>query len=113
MPQFIIDANLPEQISLWCNEDFVHVNTIDRKWKDGQIWHYALERNLTIISKDSDFGNRIMLVSPPPKVIHFKTGNMLIAQLHHFLEHNWEDIAKLSADHKLVKVFSTYIEAVQ
>jgi predicted nuclease of predicted toxin-antitoxin system len=113
MPQFIIDANLPEQLSLWCNESFIHINTIDKKWKDGQIWTYARERNLTIISKDSDFGNRILLVSPPPKVIHFRTGNMLIAELQDFVNHNWGDIMKLSSDHKLVKVFTTYIEAVQ
>jgi predicted nuclease of predicted toxin-antitoxin system len=113
MVKFIIDANLPEQMPAWSSEDFIHVNQIERKWKDGQIWNYARDRNLIIISKDSDFGNRIMLVSPPPKVIHFKTGNMLIEQFQKFLEHNWEEIIKLSSDHKLVKVFTTYIEAVQ
>jgi len=113
MPQFLIDANLPERISLWNNENFIHVNNIGKNWKDGQIWNYARERNLTIISKDSDFGSRILLVSPPPKVIHFKTGNLLIAQLQDFLDHNWEAIMKLSADHKLVKVFSGYLEAIQ
>ncbi len=40
---------------------------IDDEWSDEQIWNYAGENNLTIISKDSDFSNRILLEQPPPK----------------------------------------------
>jgi predicted nuclease of predicted toxin-antitoxin system len=113
MLKFIIDANLPEHLSIWSGEVFIHVNSINKSWKDSEIWVYAKERNLTILSKDSDFGNRILLVAPPPKVIHFRTGNMLFEEFKEFLNHNWEAISRLSDNHKLVKVFSKYIEAIQ
>ncbi|MEZ4821876.1 MAG: DUF5615 family PIN-like protein [Ignavibacteria bacterium] len=36
------------------------------------MWEYAKENNLTIISKDADFSSRILIKSPPPKVIHIR-----------------------------------------
>ncbi len=69
MPKYLIDVNLPYHISLWEGDDYVHVKDIDDQWSDTQIWNYARERDLTIITKDADFSDRILLVGPPPRVI--------------------------------------------
>jgi predicted nuclease of predicted toxin-antitoxin system len=36
---------------------------------DAQIWRYALENGFAIVSKDSDFAQRSLLLGGPPKVI--------------------------------------------
>lgn len=76
MPRFLIDVNLPYYFSLWKGEDFIHQRDINDEWNDGQIWEYAKQHNLTIISKDSDFSNRILFSEPPPKVMHIRFGNL-------------------------------------
>ena len=76
MSKFLIDANLPHYFSLWNNPDFIHLKDINDEWTDEQVWVYAKENNLTIITKDSDFSNKIKLKNSPPKVIHMRFGNM-------------------------------------
>jgi len=60
---------------------------------------------LTIITKDADFSNRIMVSEPPPKVIHIKVGNMRLNQLYEFLSTHWFEILELSNKSKLVNVY--------
>ncbi len=76
------------------------------------VWNYAKENNLTIISKDSDFSNRIMLSKPPPKVIHNKLGNMKTKELYEILNRIWNDVLRLNEDSKLVNVFKDRIEGI-
>ena len=52
----------------------MHQKDINDEWSDEKIWIYAKENNLTIISLDSDFSNKIIMSSPPPKVIHIRFG---------------------------------------
>ena len=54
----------------------MHQKDINDEWSDEKIWIYAKENNLTIISLDSDFSNKIIMSSPPPKVIHIRFGNI-------------------------------------
>ncbi len=42
---------------------------------DTEIWEYAKENSLTIVSKDSDFQQRSFLNGQPPKVIWLRVGN--------------------------------------
>ena len=67
MAKYLIDVNLPYYFSLWKGKDFVHQRDINDEWDDEQIWNYAKENNLIIISKDSDFSNKILLHTPPPR----------------------------------------------
>lgn len=52
IPKYIIDANLPYYFSVWQNDLYQHVIDIDPHMKDSEIWHYAKEKNLTIITED-------------------------------------------------------------
>ena len=70
MAKYLIDVNLPYYFSLWNTSEYLHQKDIDDMWLDEQIWEYAKENDLTIISKDSDFANRILLKNPPPKDHH-------------------------------------------
>ncbi len=43
--------------------------------KDAQIWTYALENKFVIISKDTDFSDRVEMMGYPPKVILIRKEN--------------------------------------
>jgi predicted nuclease of predicted toxin-antitoxin system len=112
MIKFIVDANLPFKFKLWKDERFQHVREINEEWSDSQIWKYAKRRSLTIITKDVDFSNRIITAEPPPKVIHLKVGNMRLNEFRQFMITNWEEMERMSADHKLVDVYRDRITGI-
>jgi len=112
MSKYLIDVNLPYYFSLWKGGDFIHQRDIDDEWSDEQIWNYARENNLTIISKDSDFSNRILLKQPPPKVIHIRFGNLKMKLFFKTLAKCWKDVVKLEEKCKLINVFADRIEGV-
>ena len=112
MPKFLIDVNLPYHFKLWHSEDYIHQHDIDDEWSDDKIWDYAQKNHLTIISKDSDFSNKILLHTPPPKVIHVKFGNLKMREFYAHIKTIWEDVLKLSESHKLVNVFKDRIEGI-
>ena len=112
MLRFLIDANLPYRFSLWNPEEFIHVVDLNDSWSDEEIWIYAKGKELTIVSKDVDFSNKIITALPPPRVIHLKVGNMRIQELHKFLNKNWKKISDTSKDYKLTNVYKTKIEGI-
>ncbi len=113
MKKFLIDVNLPYYFSLWNSEEFIHQRDIDDEWTDEQIWNYARENNLTIITKDSDFSHRIILQEPPPKVIHIRFGNVKMEGFFDIISTSWKEILELNNKFKLVNVFHDRIEAVK
>ncbi|MBE0645509.1 MAG: DUF5615 family PIN-like protein [Bacteroidetes bacterium] len=42
---------------------------------DDEIWGYAAANGYAILTKDSDFHHKSLLLGAPPKVIHLRTGN--------------------------------------
>lgn len=113
MPRFLIDVNLPYFFSLWDNPDYIHQKDINDEYTDEQIWKYAEEREPTIITKDSDFSNKIVLRQPPPKVIHIRFGNMKIRDFHDSIHKVWKDVLILNKTHKLISVYKDRIEALE
>lgn len=112
MHRFLIDANLPYRFSLWRGADFLHVFDLGDDLPDSAIWNYARDNNLTIVTKDADFSDRIMLCEPPPRIIHLRIGNMQLRDLHSFLQRVWPRVDELSASSRLVIVRQTLIECV-
>jgi predicted nuclease of predicted toxin-antitoxin system len=113
MTKYLVDVNLPYRFSLWKSDEYIHQKDLGDEWTDAQIWNYARENNLTIITKDADFSNRIIFHQPPPKVIHIRFGNMKINDFFLTIIRIWSDVIDLSESHKLVNVFRDRIEAIE
>lgn len=112
MVKYLIDANLPYYFSLWAGEEYIHVKDIDDQWTDTQIWEYAKEHHLTIVTKDTDFSVRMILSEPPPRVIHIKLGNMKMRTFHTILSKVWTEVCELSTQYKLVRVFEQRLDGI-
>lgn len=63
MAKYLIDVNLPRRSSLWNSDDYIHQYDIADEWTGTQIWNYAKENSLTIVTKDADFSNRIIFTN--------------------------------------------------
>lgn len=111
--KYLIDVNLPRFFSTWNNESFIHQYDLGDEWADIQIWNYAKENNLTIITKDGDFSTKMILHTPPPKVVHIRLGNMKMKQFHDVISNLWPQIAELNEDYKLINVFSDRLEGIK
>ncbi len=56
--------------------DSLHVKDLGMDQTDDRlIWDYAKQNDFVIISKDTDFYQKSLLLGPPPKVIWFRRGN--------------------------------------
>ncbi len=112
MAKFLIDVNLPYYFALWNTSDYIHQMDINDESSDEEIWEYARQNNLIIITKDSDFSNLILFRTPPPKVIHIRIGNMKIQDFFKLMTQIWPDVLELIENHKMVNVFKDRIEAI-
>jgi predicted nuclease of predicted toxin-antitoxin system len=112
MAKFLIDVNLPYHFKLWHDKDYIHQHDIGDEWPDEKIWNFAQKEGLTIVSKDSDFSNKILLHTPPPKVIHIKFGNLKMKDFYSHINSVWKDVLELNTTHKLVNVFKDRIEGI-
>jgi predicted nuclease of predicted toxin-antitoxin system len=77
------DRIIPRIIDLY--PDSAHVKQLNLiQNPDGAIWSFAAANDFVIVSKDSDFRHRSVLLGHPPKVIFLRVGNCpttLITQL--------------------------------
>ncbi len=112
MTKFLIDENLPYRISLWNKSNFIHVFDIKRGIEDADIWEYAKQNELVIITKDADFSNKVLSSSAPPKVIHIQVGNLPLKKLRDFLIRIWPDVEQEIAESKLINVYIDHIESI-
>ncbi len=113
MPVYLIDVNLPSYFSLWRSEDFVFVKDINDEWKDSDIWKHALENNLVIVTKDTDFFDRVMVSKQHHKVIHICFGNTLMREFFSIMEKIWPQILLLKNQYEVIKVYKDKIVIVK
>jgi predicted nuclease of predicted toxin-antitoxin system len=111
MNGFLFDENLPIKIQFMPSLPITHASSLGKSPSDTQIWQYAKENKLVIVTKDVDFSDRLMLDLAPPKVVHLRIGNMRKRNFHLFLAKVWEQIESLCIDSKLVNVYLDRIEA--
>jgi len=90
-----------------------HVTNLGSSPTDTEIWEYAKQNNLVIVTKDADFSDRIIVSSPPPRVIHIKFGNMKKRDFHAFLKKIWPRLESLIKIHKLVNVYFDSFETIE
>jgi len=113
MARFLIDVNLPYRLALWSGGDCSHMRDLGETWTDTQIWEYARERDMVIVSKDTDFSDRIVVSSPPPRVIHIRIGNMRMRDFHGLLTRMWPQAIALSTGNRLVRIYQDRIETIE
>jgi predicted nuclease of predicted toxin-antitoxin system len=110
--RFLIDVNLPKFFSFFNSDIFEFVIDINGKWPDRDIWDYARDHGLVIVTKDTDFYHRCLLDSNPVKVIHIRLGNVLIRDLHIFFQTHWQTILEHLSNAKMIIATSDRIEVI-
>ena len=100
--KLLFDQNLSSRLVRALLDSFpgsVHVGDAGLKdAADLQVWEFAKQAGMTIISKDSDFQQRSMLYGQPPKVIWVSLGNCTTAQLERLIRERSDEIATFDQD---------------
>jgi predicted nuclease of predicted toxin-antitoxin system len=78
--KLLLDANISWRLITKLKpffEDCAHVDLIGLAVpaKDSDIWKYALDYQMMIVTNDEDFLNRITLTGSPPKIILLRAGS--------------------------------------
>jgi predicted nuclease of predicted toxin-antitoxin system len=113
MKGFLLDEHLPSKIQFSPSFPTIHVSALGASLTDTQIWQYAKHNDLTIITKDADFSNRLMMDLSPPKVVHLRFGNMRKRVFHVFLARVWPKIETLLMDCKMINVYLDRVEVIK
>ena len=87
--KLLFDQNLSRKLP-WQLRDIYpesrHVTEVGMaEASDSEIWRYAKEMGLTIVSKDTDFQQRSLLYGSPPKFIWLRVGNCSTADIESLL----------------------------
>jgi predicted nuclease of predicted toxin-antitoxin system len=97
--KLLFDENLSHKLVALLSDifpDSVHVRDIGlKRANDSEIWEYAKNMELSIVSKDSDMHQRSSVFGHPPKIIWIKLGNC-----------STDEVEKLLRKHKVsIKTF--------
>lgn len=111
--KFLIDVNLPRNFSYFKDNNFYHVVDLNPRMKDAEIWQYALENNLTILTKDTDFYHRITLTDKSPKVVLFKLGNQTLSQLHEYFSKYWPTILTYLENSRMIIAYPDQVKIIR
>ena len=71
------------------------------KASDEEIWDYARDNGLTIVTQDSDFNEKSLVYGYPPKVIWLRIGNVSTQNIKRLLKKHHKDILLLEKDKTL------------
>jgi predicted nuclease of predicted toxin-antitoxin system len=64
----------------------LHVRQVGlEQGSDLEVWEYARDHGLVIVSKDSDFHQLSFLYGPPPKAVWLRLGNCTTAEIEQVL----------------------------
>ncbi len=94
--KLLLDQNLsPRLIHILADlfPESIHVEIVGLdKALDGEVWQYAQENQLIIVSKDADFNELSTIWGSPPKVIWIRRGNCSTKTIEALLRKNYEAI---------------------
>ncbi len=112
MKGFLFDENLPINLDLESPFSIIHASHLGESLSDTQIWEYAKQNDLVIVTKDTDFSYRILEISPPPRVIHLRIGNLKRKEFNTLLCQIWRQLENLCSCHKLINVYINQIDTL-
>ncbi len=104
--------NLPSRLQFQPSLPLVPFSSPGPNPTDSQLWDFARQRSLGIVSKDADFSARIITSTPPPWVVHLRFGNLRRSAFHSRLARAWPQVEALLKTHKLVNVYLDRVEGV-
>ncbi|WP_139322715.1 DUF5615 family PIN-like protein [Deinococcus marmoris] len=107
-----MDENLPAPLRFVLSGRVLHARELGHACTDTLLWQIAKDQKLVILTKDTDFYDRILLSSPPPWVVQLLCGNLRKQALLALLTGAWPDIQSLLPTHKLIQVRLGSVEGV-
>ena len=104
--KLLLDANISWRMATVLKnhfEDCIHVDNsgLASPASDKEIWDFALDTNLVIVTNDEDFLNLVNLKGFPPKVVLLRTGNQANSHLADILIKHKEDILQLCTSQEI------------
>ncbi len=99
---FLVDVNLPKYFRFFNHPNFAFVADMDLRMEDKDIWQYATDKNLVILTKDNDFYDKFLLTEKSPKIVHFQIGNATLKELGNYFEANWFTIIARLVEHDFI-----------
>lgn len=88
--RFLIDAQLPPALTRFISahgHDAEHVIDIGQPdIPDRNLWHYAMEHDAILVTKDSDFIDMALVTEHSPAVVWVRVGNTRRQELLRWLE---------------------------
>ena len=112
MNGFLFDENVPSRLTFSPQFPIVHASKLGDSPTDTQVWDFARQGDLVILTKDADFSDRIIVQSPPPRVVHLRFGNLRRRDFHARLGRVWPQVEALLQTHKLVNVYIDRVEGI-
>jgi predicted nuclease of predicted toxin-antitoxin system len=112
MKGYLFDDNLPSRLRFSPKLPIVPLSNVGRNPSDSRIWEFARKHDLVIVSKDTDFSDRIITSPPPPRVVHLRFGNLRRNEYHALLARRWPQIESLLKTNKLVNVYIVRLEGI-
>ncbi len=100
--RLLFDQNLSFRLCKILTDVFpgsIHVSNVGLTAAlDSAIWRYAGEKDLTLVSHDSDFAELAVLSGPPPKLVWLRCGNRPTQQIADLLREHSAAIASFLED---------------
>ena len=79
--------------------DSLHVGDVGlAAASDDEVWAFAAEHGCVVVSKDSDFLQRSLLLGPPPKAVWIRCGNCRTDAIESLLRRHCEELRGFLAD---------------
>jgi predicted nuclease of predicted toxin-antitoxin system len=83
--RLLFDQNLSPRLVSTLSDvypDSIHVRDVGLQAADDEdVWNYARDLGLVLVSKDSDFHQRSFLFGHPPKVVWIRKGNCSTSEI--------------------------------
>lgn len=97
MPRFLLDQMLPARLCDALADDLgemLYVRALGlAEASDADVFAYAREHDMTIVTKDADFQALLAVHGPPPRVVWLRIGNATTADVETALREHTEAIA--------------------
>ena len=100
--KLLFDQNLSHRLVTLLATEFSgsqHVRNVGMATAtDSVVWEYAAKQGFVIVSKDTDFQQRAVLLGYPPKVVWIRLGNCSTTEVVDLLRTRQADLQAFEAD---------------